>query len=29
MSKYMLVYTGGRMPESDAEQKAVLNDWET
>jgi len=29
MSKFMLVYTGGKMPESGAEQKAVLKEWET
>ncbi len=29
MSKYMLVYTGGKMPESEKEQKKVLKEWET
>jgi hypothetical protein len=28
MSKYMLVYTGGSMPQGEAEQKRVLKDWE-
>lgn len=27
--KYMLVYTGGKMPEGEAEQKRVVKDWET
>jgi hypothetical protein len=25
----MLVYTGGKMPEGEAEQKRVVKDWET
>jgi hypothetical protein len=29
MSKYMLVYTGGKMPETEKEQKRVLKEWET
>jgi hypothetical protein len=28
MSKYMLVYTGGSMPQGEAEQKRVLKDWD-
>jgi hypothetical protein len=27
--KYMLVYTGGKMPESEADQKRELKDWES
>ena len=29
MSKYLLVYTGGRMPQSEADQKRILKDWQT
>lgn len=28
MLKYMLVYTGGSMPQGEAEQKRVLKDWD-
>ena len=28
MAKYLLLYSGGGMPESEAEQKAVLKEWE-
>ena len=28
MTNYMLLFSGGRMPESEADQKAVLNDWQ-
>jgi hypothetical protein len=27
MANYILLYHGGKMPESEAEQKAVLDDW--
>ncbi len=27
MANYLLLYSGGRMPESEAEQKAIVNDW--
>jgi len=27
MANYLLLYSGGRMPESEAEQKAVLEAW--
>lgn len=27
MTNYVLVYTGGGMPESEAEQQAVMADW--
>lgn len=27
MANYLLLYHGGKMPESEAEQKAVLEDW--
>jgi hypothetical protein len=27
MSNYLLLYHGGKMPESEAEQKAVMDDW--
>jgi hypothetical protein len=29
MANYLLLYHGGGMPASEAEQKAVLKDWET
>ncbi len=29
MTNYLLVYSGGKMPESEAEQKGVLKEWET
>ncbi len=29
MTNYLLLYSGGSMPASEAEQKAVLKDWET
>ncbi len=29
MATYLLLYSGGSMPASDAEQKAVLKQWET
>lgn len=29
MANYLLLYSGGKMPESEAEQAAVLKDWET
>lgn len=29
MATYLLLYSGGSMPASEAEQKAVLKDWET
>jgi hypothetical protein len=28
MANYLLLYSGGKMPESEAEQKAVLKEWE-
>lgn len=28
MANYVLLYSGGKMPESEAEQAAVLKDWE-
>ncbi len=28
MTSYLLLYSGGKMPESEAEQKAVLKEWE-
>jgi hypothetical protein len=28
MANYLLLYSGGKMPESEAEQKAVMQDWE-
>lgn len=28
MADYVLLYSGGKMPESEAEQAAVLKDWE-
>jgi hypothetical protein len=28
MPKYLLLYSGGSMPESEAEQKAVMGEWE-
>lgn len=28
MAKYLLLYSGGRMPESEAEQAAVMAAWE-
>ena len=27
MANYLLLYHGGKMPESEAEQKAVIDDW--
>lgn len=27
MTNYVLIYSGGGMPESEAEQKAVMDDW--
>jgi hypothetical protein len=27
MANYLLLYNGGKMPESEAEQKAVMADW--
>ena len=27
MTNYILLYSGGSMPESEAEQKMILNDW--
>ncbi len=27
MANYLLLYSGGRMPETEAEQKAIINDW--
>ncbi len=27
MTNYILLYSGGRMPENEAEQKAIMNDW--
>ena len=27
MANYLLLYHGGKMPESEAEQKAVMDDW--
>jgi hypothetical protein len=29
MNKYLLLYNGGSMPESEAEQKKVIKAWET
>jgi len=29
MTNFLLLYSGGRMPESEAEQKAILKEWET
>lgn len=29
MTNYLLLYSGGKMPESEAEQKAVMKDWES
>jgi hypothetical protein len=29
MANYVLLYSGGKMPESPTEQAAVLKDWET
>ncbi len=29
MANYVLLYSGGKMPESPAEQAAVMKDWET
>lgn len=29
MSKYVLLYSGGSMPESDAEQKQVMKAWDS
>ena len=29
MATYVLLYSGGAMPASDAEQKAVMKEWET
>ncbi len=29
MSDYVLLYSGGRMPQGEAEQKAVMADWDT
>ncbi len=28
MANYLLLYSGGSMPESEAEQKAVMGEWE-
>jgi hypothetical protein len=28
MAKYVFLYSGGKMPESEAEMAAVVNDWE-
>jgi len=28
MANYILLYSGGKMPESEAEQKSVLKEWE-
>ena len=28
MGNYVLLYSGGKMPETEAEQKAVLKEWE-
>jgi hypothetical protein len=27
MATYLLLFSGGKMPESEADQKAVMNDW--
>ncbi len=27
MANYLLLYSGGKMPETEAEQKAVINEW--
>ena len=27
-TNYVILYSGGRMPESESEQKAILQDWE-
>lgn len=29
MVNYLLLYAGGGMPETEAEQKAVMKEWET
>ena len=29
MANYLLLYSGGSMPENETEQKAVLHEWET
>ena len=29
MANFLLLYSGGKMPESPAEQAAILKDWET
>ena len=29
MSNYLLLYSGGKMPETEAEQAAVLKEWES
>ena len=29
MAKYLLLYSGGRMPESEAEQAAVMQAWDS
>jgi hypothetical protein len=28
MANYLLLYSGGSMPETEAEQKAVMNEWQ-
>ena len=27
-TNYVILYSGGKMPESESEQKAILQDWE-